>query len=90
MAVEVKQVLEREFDLNFSMKEIRALTINSLKMAHETSGDKEPSLASADSGNESLPSVSGEIFYFYSFSTSVDIKFGNYIFTVNDMALTSV
>ncbi|KAF6037822.1 FASN [Bugula neritina] len=29
MAVEVKQVLEREFDLNFTMKEIRALTITS-------------------------------------------------------------
>lgn len=31
MSVEVKQVLEREFDLVLSMKEIRALTITSLR-----------------------------------------------------------
>lgn len=60
MAVEVKQVLEREFDLNFTMKEIRALTVTSLRAAEDAMSSKDPSVASGDSGNESLPSISGE------------------------------
>lgn len=59
MAVEVKQVLEKEFDLNFTMKEIRALTITSLKAAVDTVANDEGSVASADSGNDSLPPIAG-------------------------------
>lgn len=57
MAVEVKQVLEREFDLNFSMKEIRALTMTSLTTA-ETSKSSEKITTLVDStstsGNPSM------------------------------------
>ena len=59
MAVEVKQVLEKEFDLNYSMKEIRALTISSLKAAEDSISTKESSVTSGDSGNESLSSIAG-------------------------------
>ena len=57
MAVEVKQVLEKEFDLNYSMKEIRALTISSLRSTSYNKSIEERSIASEDSGNDSLQSM---------------------------------
>lgn len=50
MAVEVKQTLERDFDVSLSMKEIRALTVDSLKsLESKRGGDNSPSIGSQKS-----------------------------------------
>lgn len=44
MGVEIKQALERDYDITLSMKEIRTLTLNKLQRMAETGGQSSTAL----------------------------------------------